>query len=127
MISRILVFEDDSTDQQRFLNTFESIGCEVLIVENPQFQGEVEAIKNFNPHLIVVDSNFDTEIDGIDIVRQLQNVCRKVPIIICSLLFDDVSKRTWLYNQYIQLPQVRRVIGKTPFPSGEDVIAYVSN
>jgi CheY-like chemotaxis protein len=124
MYSRILIFEDKKDDQDNFKKAMESVGCEVKIVDNykPKRTKDHNAIINFKPQIAIVDSQFEDPIDGIDIVRYLYENFPGIPIVVCTYLFDFIGKREWIFEQYRYLPGVRAVIGKKPFPKGQQIL-----
>lgn len=124
MYSKVLIFENKPDDQDSFMKAMESVGCEVKIVDNfkPKRTKDHKAIINFKPQLAVVDSHFDDPIDGIDIVRYLNENLPGIPIVVCTYLFDIPEKREWIFEQYRDLPGVRAVIGKKPFPNGQQIL-----
>jgi len=122
MVSRVIVFEDDPLDQKRFKNALKKIGCEVLIISHFNVKKVSQSILKFEPQLAIIDSKFDTDIDGLDIIKNMHELYPDIPFIVCSILMDDVNKRNWIFDQYQEAPQVRRILGKNPFPQSEQLI-----
>ncbi len=123
MISRILIFDDSEDDRKRFKLIFEKKGYEFIFIYHPYItEKDLKLIKNFKPQLIIVDSQFTNDLDGLDIVRKINELIPLTPIIICSIIFDDPKKKAWFFNKYKDLPSIRKIIGKRPFPSIEDLI-----
>ena len=67
-----------------------------------------------------MDSKFDTDLDGCDIVAFLQRHLPEIPIVVCSVLYD--KKPHWLRKKYEHALGVRAIIGKAPFPKGADLV-----
>jgi len=124
MISKIVIFDDSENDQQKFKTALQSAGCEALIIEHaqPNEPSTSEKILKFRPQAAIVDSQFANDIDGVDIVKYLNQTMPDIPIIICSVLCDKATSNKWLQKTYRDLPGVRRIIGKIPFPSGNQII-----
>ena len=135
-IAKIVIFEDEKEHQRKFQLTFEAIGCTPLFFDNPRPSRDntiYERIATFSPQLAIVDSWFgDSRNAGFFIVSYLQEKFSDLPIIICSQLFFREDKNgtkaryNELYFQYKGLPGVHAVIGKNPFPAGEDILNAVA-
>ena len=122
MISRVIVFEDDPSDQKRFEDALKAIGCQVLIISHSNVKKVSQTILKFDPQLAIIDSKFDADIDGLDIIKNMHELYPHMPFIVCSILIDDLNKRNWIFDQYREAPQVKRILGKSPFPESEQLI-----
>jgi CheY-like chemotaxis protein len=128
MYSRVLVFENKKKDQQEFEKIMKAVGCDVKIIDkstiNPKIDPEHKEIAAFKPQLAIVDSKFESDIDGLDTVRYLNENFPGIPMVICSILLDapEKDKKEWIFNQYHGLPGVRGIIGKNPFPTGQQIL-----
>lgn len=126
MISKLIIFEDSKKDQALFRKAFKGVPCELLFVGTYRLRTRAKEILNFRPQAAIVDAHFDSEVDGADIVSFMQKHLPKVPIVVCSVLYDMPTKRDWLLRTYKGGPGVRAVIGKTPFPKGMDILNVCS-
>ena len=122
-MTKVLVFEDVERDQAQFRTTLEGAGCSVRLINHAFPEREREAIVDFAPDLAIVDSRFQTDIDGADIIRFLHVTLPDVPIVVCSMLFDDHTKRQSIYSHYKNAPGVRSLFPKSPFPTAEEILA----
>ncbi len=119
MISKVVVFEDRAKDQELFREGLEQAGCEVLLVGTHRAEEHRDEILAFGPHAAVVDSRFSqSDIDGTGVVKFLQNRLPTIPIVVCSILFDQQGQRKRLLRTYDGVSGVREIIGKVPFPTG---------
>lgn len=120
MISKVLIFEDNKIDAKKLNSIFEKLGCTTLIISHSSPYKERNTITEFNPEIIVSDCRFDSDIDGINIVKQMNDLLPNTPIVICSILVNDVKKKDWIFNYYFGLPNVCKILPKNPFPSEID-------
>lgn len=128
MISRVVVFEDNKIHRSLFEVKFQEVGCQVLIVDTHHVEDHREKILEFGPDGAVVDSQFcDSEIDGAGVVKFLHRQMPRLPIVICSILYDKEASRERLLRTYRNAPGVRGIIGKTPFPDGSDIVRMMVN
>ena len=121
MFSKVLIFEDDEEHQRIFESMLTAKGCDTLMIGHARPAEESARILGFEPDLCIVDSRFESDIDGLDIIRFLQQNMPNVPIVVCSILLDDPAKRNWIISRYRDLPGVRGVFSKQPFPTVEDI------
>jgi CheY-like chemotaxis protein len=128
MFSRVAIFEDKVKDQKALQSMLEARGCETILVKHARPSEDKERILAFQPELCIIDSMFTggTEIDGIDIVRFCHENMPEVPLVVCTVLLTDKSKRDWICRRYENLPGVRAVFSKDPLPTVEEIIAACS-
>ena len=123
MFSKVVVFEDSKEHQKLFESILAAKGCDTLTIDRAKPAEDSARILGFEPDLCIVDSEFESEIDGLDIIRFLQHNMPEVPIAVCSHLLDNPAKRNWILSRYRGLPGVRGVFGKKPFPTAEDIFS----
>ena len=123
MSIRIVVFEDNPEDQKLFRDLLGSHECEILVVDHARPEDELDRIRKFGPQAAVVDSIFGTDIDGMRIVRFLQQEFPEIPVVVCTILLADTARRSRIYRAYRDAPGVCAVLSKEPFPSAEDILA----
>lgn len=86
MFSKVVVFEDNKEHQKLFESMLAAKGCDTLMIDRAKPAEESTRILGFEPDLCIVDSEFESEIDGLDIIRFLQKNIPEVPIVVCSIL-----------------------------------------
>ena len=104
MISKVVVFEDNEQDQNKFREVLERVGCKVLVVGTHRADEHRANIMNFAPQAAVVDSQFVSDVDGTDVIAFLRKHLPSIPIVVCSALYN--SKRDWLLQKYQDAPGV---------------------
>jgi hypothetical protein len=129
MNSKVVIFEDKPDDQAKLEKEMKKMGCEVKVISifNPKQTKEHKALFDFKPQFAIVDSEFEDVIDGIYVVKYLNENFPGISIVVCTKYFNDPEKKEWLFEQYKDLPGVRAVIGKKPFPKGKEIIDLFKN
>jgi DNA-binding response OmpR family regulator len=125
MKGRVLIFEDNVEHALFFKGEFEKAGCEVAICHHLEISDEslVNTLTEFQPSHAVVDSHFDGDLDGVEVVRFLVGLFGNVSIVICTVLCDNPEKKEWVVDRY-DLPNVLGVIGKKNLPDFKVFSSY---
>lgn len=121
MFSRVAIFEDTVRDQKALQSIFEAEGCKTLTIPHARPTDEKERILSFAPELCVIDSEFTSEVDGIDIVQFCCENMPGIPLIVCTVLLNIPSRQDWINRRYENLPGVRAIFPKDPLPSFEEI------
>jgi len=124
MNKKVLIFDDNRNDLEALKKQMTSVGCEVksfLSHDFKEIQRQQDILK-FNPDLAIVDSGFTSDLDGMGIVKVLTRTFPGISIVICTIFVDDPTKKLWIKEQYKDVKGVCAVIGKNPFPTGQQII-----
>lgn len=122
MNGRILVFEDDKAHQRTYTQLLEQAGYQVFIINHCRASEEADQIRQFNPGLVVVDSWFKSKVDGLEVVKDLRDLCPEVPIVVCTVLANDPEVWGQLLEDY-RSSGVRRILRKEPFPTVDALLS----
>jgi DNA-binding NtrC family response regulator len=121
MSARVLVFEDNIDDQRKFRTLFNRAKWPLRIINHHNPPNAIRNITEFRPELAIVDSWFDWQRDGLQLVKEFQELCPEVPVVVCTVLRDkeQYSKHQALFQEYHDCG-VNKILPKRPFPTIDD-------
>jgi hypothetical protein len=125
---RVVIFEDLDDDRRRFEESFRVAGVEVLVIPNQYVERVEEEVRAFAPQMAVIDSHFQADVDGFEILRKLIGVVPNIRVVVCTVLLNDPAKKQWVTEKYNDAPpNFRALLPKIPFPSAEDILFYAQD
>ena len=123
---KVLVIDDEPEDLSHFGDVFDAYGCPTLRLSTFEVDEERENILAFGPELAIVDSRFgDSDLEGLTVITKLQKIVPRIHVIVCSQFADDPTKKRWFERRYQDVPHVRGTIGKTPFPTAQQILSFL--
>ena len=127
MMPNVLIVDDDPEHLRKFGESFRLQGCSILSIGDAAVEKRKAEILGFRPDLAIVDSRFEgNDLEGLSIIRRLQEMVPRVPIVVCSILADEgAARRRWFESKYREAPHVCGTLGKNPFPSAAELLAYI--
>ena len=125
MSTRVIVFEDNDEDRARFKELFDGAQWPVEVVRHPRPKEVTEIINQFKPELAIVDSVFTWQRDGLQLIKELRDLCPAIAVVVCTVLRDSEQhhEHRSILQEYHDCG-VSKILPKHPFPTLDDFAEY---